>query len=189
MELAMKVMCVNSGGPALLTADIASGNTRSSVFHVTVGRDYFVYGVLFNDAVLKYLVEDDTGRPTWEPASLFEVICGRVSRSWIFPNWANAGRYVAAMSFPEFVEDPESFDRLSVGDKAARAAFTVRKQTADLEFPDPLVRETAKSLQDDWLQCPFCSDAWQSTTLDPIVRCPACQKVSRNPKNLGGKGE
>jgi len=177
----MKVNCVSIGGAALLTADIASGNTRSSVFHVTLGRHYSVYGVLFCDAVLNYLIQDDTGFPQWNPASLFQVVCGRVSRSWVCVNWSST-KYFAVMSFPELVQSPDVFDQLALGDDSAREMFYKRQQSADLEFLDPSVEKTAEALDGNWLQCPLCSDAWESESLDAMVRCPKCQSVSRNPK-------
>jgi hypothetical protein len=91
----MKVKCVNKGGEALLAADIAAGRMRSSKFHVTVGRDYAVYGVLFRKAVLSYLIVDDTGLPYWNAASLLQVVCGRVSRPWVLADW-RTDQYLSA---------------------------------------------------------------------------------------------
>ena len=177
----MKVNCVNIGGAALLAADIASGNTPSSVFHVTLGRDYTVYGVLFRGPVLSYLIQADTGLPQWTPASLFQVVCSRVSRTWVCVNWSST-EYFAVVSFPELVQSPEVLDQLTLGDSSAREMFYKRQQSADLEFLNPSVEKTAEALDGDWLQCPLCSDAWESGSLDAMVRCPKCQSVSRNPK-------
>lgn len=181
----MKVKCSNTGGEALLAADIASGNTRSSDFYVTLVREYIVYGVAFSSrAVVSYLIQADTGFPQWTPASLFDVVCGRVSRYWILVNWPTSGKYFTVITFPEFVQSQEQHDRLAEGDDLARAMFFRRKQLADLEFLDPSVQEWAVALEDKWLQCPFCSDAWKSGCLDAMVRCPTCERVSRNPKCL-----
>ena len=177
----MKVRCINTGGEVLRTVDIAAGNTRLSVFHVTVGREYAVYGVLLIDAVLHYLIEEDTGLPIWNPASLFQIVCGHVSRSWVIADWSPANSYFVVMSFPEFVESQKAFDELSLGDEVARSAFFKRKELADLEFLDLSVEKAALPVEGNWLQCPFCGDAWQSTGLDAMARCPACQRISRNP--------
>jgi hypothetical protein len=177
----MKVECVNTGGEALLAADIASGNTRSSKFHVTPGRNYTVYGVLYLRSVLKYLIQADNGTPQWKPASLFQVVCGCVSRHWVFADWSTE-EYCAAMTFAEFVQSPEAFDELADGDDSARQVFFARRQSADLEFLDSSVTATAQTLDCSWLQCPVCCDAWESHSPDAMVRCPECHSVSRNPR-------
>ena len=181
----MKVKCVNTGGEALLAADISSGNTRRSVFHVTPGREYMVYGVLFCDAVLSYLIQADTGFPDWEPASLFQVVCGRVSRLWVLADWSDS-KYFVVITFPEFVRSPEAFDQLALGDDSAREMFYIRQQSADLEFLDPGVEKTAVAVEGNWLQCHQCSNAWESETPDAMVRCPECRSVLRNPKGQAG---
>ena len=88
------------------------------------------------------------------------------------------------MSFPELVQNLELFDKLALGDNAARAEFVKRKNIADLEFLDSSVNDVAQSLKDDWLQCPFCSDAWEAQTMDAMAKCPSCQRVSRNPNYM-----
>ena len=180
----MRVLCKSLGGGDLLTVEIANGHLPSTKFHLTVGREYKVYGLLFASAVLQYLIEDDTtAGPGWFPASLFTVACDRVSRYWRIANWSDSGRYFVVISYPEITESPQAFDSLSNGDRKARNAFYERKQLADLEFPDPSiqVKAVASSLEGDWLRCPFCADAWQSKRPDALVKCPTCQKISNNP--------
>lgn len=178
----MRVLCKSLGGGDLLTADIASGFLPSSKFHLTVGRQYTVYGLLFAEGTPRYLIYDDTVRPLWHPLSLFTVVCGRVSRYWRLANWSDSERYFVVISYPEITESPRAFDSLANGDRKARNAFYERKQLADLEFPDSSIQEVARLLDGDWLQCPFCADAWQSKSLDALVKCPACQKISNNPR-------
>jgi hypothetical protein len=92
----MRIKCVTVGGMGLLAADVTAGNTRISVFHVAVGRIYNVYGLLFANAVLSYLIVDDAGSPSWYPGSLFQIVDGRVSRHWCFVNWSREGGYFSA---------------------------------------------------------------------------------------------
>ena len=183
----MRVLCKNLGKGDLLAVDIASGHLRSSEFHVTVGREYTVYGLLFTGGALRYLIYEDNLVPLWHPASMFAVVSDRVSRYWRLANWSDSGGYFVVISFPEITESPLAFDSLSDGDREALNAFYERKQLADLEFPDPSiqVQEVARLLDGDWLQCPFCADAWQSKSLDALVRCPTCQKISNNPRYDG----
>jgi hypothetical protein len=179
----MRVLCKSLGGGDLLTVEIANGHLPSTEFHVTVGREYKVYGLLFTRAVLQYLIEDDTtAGPGWYPASLFTVACDRVSRYWCLSNWSNSERYFVVISFPEITASPLAFESLVNGDREARNVFRKREQLADLEFPDSSVQEVARLLEGDWLQCPFCADAWQSKSLNALVRCPRCKKISNDPR-------
>jgi hypothetical protein len=175
----MIVRCISTGGKSLLAVDIARGNTPSSVFHVTLARDYIVYGVSFHHSVMTYLIQDDTGFPQWTPASLFQVVCGRVSRHWVLADWSDT-EYIAAMTFVDFVRSPEEFDRLSEGDNVSREVFYERKSSADLEFVDYSVTSFAEALDEKWVQCPLCSDAWETQSEDAMTRCPNCRSILRN---------
>src|SRR5260370_40582836 len=116
---------------------------------------------------------------------MFLVLCDRVSRHWRVANWSDSERYFVVISYPEITESPRAFDRLVNGESDALDTFYERKQLADLEFPDSSIKEVAGLIEGDWLQCPFCPDAWQSKSLDALVRCPTCQKISNNPRNDG----
>lgn len=181
----MRVRCKNRGGGDLLAVDVANGYMRSTVFHVTVSREYTVYGLLFTRGRPQYLIYDDNSNLFWYPPSMFVVICDRVSRHWRVANWSDSERYFVVISYPEITESPRAFDRLVNGERDALDTFYERKQLADLEFPDSSIKEVAGLIEGDWLQCPFCADAWQSKTLDALVRCPTCQKISNNPRYDG----
>lgn len=178
----MKVNCVSTGGAHLLAADIASGNTRSSIFHVKVGCEYLVYGVLFLREVVSYLIKNETGSPSWTPASLFEIKCGRPSRLWRLVNWSSADAYICVMTFPDLIQSQEVFDQLALGEESAYTKFVKLSRLADLEFPDPSIKETAEIVDEHWLICPFCSEASELKTLDALIRCPACQRLFNNPE-------
>ena len=130
----MRVLCKNLGKGDLLEAEVAHGFLRTTEFHVTVGREYAVYGLLFTGGVLHYLIYEDNLIPLWHPTSMFAVVCDRVPRCWRIANWSDSERDFVVVSFPEITESPQAFDSLSNGDRKARAAFYERKQLA---FPDP----------------------------------------------------
>ena len=179
----MRVLCKNLGKGDLLEAEVAHGFLRTTEFHVTVGREYAVYGLLFTGGLLHYLIYEDNLIPLWHPTSMFAVVCDRIPRCWRIANWSDSERDFVVVSFPEITESPQALDSLSNGDRKARAAFYERKQLA---FPDPSIREVARLLEGDWLQCPFCADAWQSKNCNALVRCPACQKISNDPRYDAG---
>jgi len=177
----MKIKCENNGGKLLLVPDLASGNTSSTVFHATVGSEYVVYGILFFDRVINYLIVDNNGIPGWCPASLFAIVCGLSSRYWCFVNWSTNEKYIGVMTYPELIQNRKLAEQLILGDITARKVFQERRKLADLEFLDPAVTKMARAIDNGWLQCPFCAEGWESKSSDAMVLCPACQQVSRNP--------
>ena len=50
------------------------------------------------------------------------------------------------------------------------------------KVPDPSISLSAIPLDDSWLMCPDCIDAWESTTKDSMVDCPKCHKYFHNPR-------
>lgn len=49
-------------------------------------------------------------------------------------------------------------------------------------FPDPNILESAILINDGWLMCPKCNDAWESNSSKPMVVCPNCECVFHNPR-------
>ena len=151
----MRVLCKNLGRGDLLEAEVAHGFLRTTVFHVTVGREYAVYGLLFTGGVLHYLIYEDNLIPLWHPTSMFAVVCDRIPRCWRIANWSDSERDFVVVSFPEITESPLAFDSLVNGDREAHNVFRKREQLADLELPDPSVKQVARLLDADWLQFIF----------------------------------
>lgn len=177
----MRIKCINKGGASLLPCDLARGNTPSTEFHVTIGREYIVYGLLFFKNTIDYLMVDDTDLPTWHPASLFRVADGHIPQTWVFNSFVHENNYLGICSWPEIAQDLEFFDRLAVGDDQARMLFFSRRSFEDLQYEDSSIKEIARLLEGKWLQCPFCEEAWKSDSLNPMVMCPSCKRVSHNP--------
>ncbi|NNM43449.1 MAG: hypothetical protein HKM07_03820 [Chlamydiae bacterium] len=49
-------------------------------------------------------------------------------------------------------------------------------------IPDSEISTTAQILDENWLMCPDCVDAWESTSEDKIVICPKCDRAYYNPR-------
>lgn len=47
---------------------------------------------------------------------------------------------------------------------------------------DPSVIDSAKKLDETWLQCPKCSDAWETPFDEAVVICPNCNTLLRDPR-------
>jgi len=51
-----------------------------------------------------------------------------------------------------------------------------------LDTPDAAILESAAELDNNWLMCPKCIDAWQSSSNKALVLCPKCNHAFQNPR-------
>ena len=52
----------------------------------------------------------------------------------------------------------------------------------ELNNPDPSINKSATILDETWLMCPNCIDAWECASKDAMVICPKCNQVLHNPR-------
>lgn len=52
----------------------------------------------------------------------------------------------------------------------------------ELKVPNSNVSISAIALDQKWLMCPDCIDAWESDSKDAMVICPKCKKIMHNPR-------
>ncbi len=190
----MKVRCIANTGrglpPQILNPE--NGLEITTQFGLTVGKMYTVYGLSVHDGFVDYLVLEEDRYPISYPAPLFEILDGRPSRYWVFHfgevRWKYKGEkehveYDQSFHFSEF-RDEGFYERLFDDSPAETAIFQKYKKLMDEEFPeppDPSITESAVQIEDGWLQCPSCSDAWKSDSGHGMVSCPSCGANLRNP--------
>ncbi len=51
-----------------------------------------------------------------------------------------------------------------------------------LKRSDPTVLESAIEADPNWLMCPKCIDAWESSSREVMVVCPKCESAFHNPR-------
>jgi hypothetical protein len=122
----MKVICLANSGDALSPRHFDVGYTASSVFHITVDKEYVVYGVAMWRTLLSYLIVTN-GRPVWCPAELFKVTDPKIPEDWYFQffsqneeDWLNA-----VWGYQELI-DPQHYDELANLEDNALAIFEAR---------------------------------------------------------------
>jgi hypothetical protein len=128
----MKVLCIANSGEKLAPKHFAVGYSTSSIFHIGVGKQYFVYGIALWRGLLSYLIVGDYDRPEFCPSDLFEVRDSRLSPGWHFvflgqndETWVNA-----VWGYPELT-DPQYYDQLVNLDESALQIFRIRRQEMD----------------------------------------------------------
>lgn len=111
---------------------------------ITIGRVYTVYGfTIRKDLVWYYICDDNYNErdslpyPLWYPSLLFEIIDRRLSKYWEFD--AQPGERCESLSgvivaFPEWVNDPFYYDRLTDGFESEVALFSKYKKLIDAEY-------------------------------------------------------
>lgn len=140
----MIVKCIAKNGSSLpeTCRDSKSGFREDTVFPLQLDKSYQVYGfTLFLGHIWFYICDEHyTYYPRWNPAPLFEVIDGRLSRYWIYGHTRTGKNDKTIVAFREWVDDEFYYDKLSDGDRAAVALFARYKKLMDTEFQSPPLR-------------------------------------------------
>lgn len=126
----------------------------------------------------------NTGHLMVAPSGFFEVVDGRTPRNWYFeadgPNDDDAAFH---WGYKEFVTSNAHRAKLFDGDSDAVAIFNEFKNLCLLEYSIPNIAEVAKQLEDGWVMCAACCDAWQPVSLtDEMLRCPTCKLLQHRPR-------
>jgi len=98
--------------------------TERSVFHVTEGLDYEVYGLSLFNAGLVVLLKDDSGVPNWYPVEFFTVLDGKIPEGWHFGYHISEDSNTDAFwGYEQLVNDPTHQQGLLERDPAALDFF------------------------------------------------------------------
>jgi len=133
----MRVRCISNTSFGLPIALERFGYRGSKQLPLTVGREYIVYAVaLLSDQIWYFIENDDADAlryPSREPAQLFTVLEGVMSRCWEFAFTPEHGDHLALISFPEWTRDRFFYDRLTDGQAREVEIFNRRKKSMDME--------------------------------------------------------
>lgn len=182
----MIVRCLTSTGESLpvdlINRDV--GLTSNTDFRLVVGKDYVVFALAeIRNHIWYCVLEEDVDCPYYKPASLFAIKDARVSRYWLYAQH-DAKRIAGVefeLAFREWAQDPEFYTRLVDGDAAAERIFTQYRPRMELEFSDDSVSEVARELEDGYVVCAQCNDAFRANRLEAMAGCPNCGKIQHNP--------
>jgi hypothetical protein len=113
------------------------------------------------------------------------VIDGRMSKYWMYACLETYLRkdYFTLWAFPEWINDPYYYGQLVEGDVPYVENFARYRMLMDKEFPHPSIEPVADIGDENWLICPACIDAWESSSLvDALTTCPGCKTIYNNPR-------
>ena len=130
----VRCLTTTSDGQPVGAYNNTVGIEPDTVFPVTPGREYPVYGITIHLGHAWYYIhdDDDLAWPIWTPASVFEVLDGRLPASWIlgyfrFP----PKRQYPLISFPEWASDHYFYERLVDGEPDAVRIYASRRTEVD----------------------------------------------------------
>lgn len=129
----MIVRCIDTTGDALpiIARDPVRGVDADTAFALTRGREYPAYAMTVLLGIVWYYVMDDDGHPwpTWVPGPLFEVIDGSFPPSWRLGYFRfSRDEQYPILSFPEWAQDHQFYERLVDGDLDAIEVFARRRR-------------------------------------------------------------
>jgi hypothetical protein len=128
----MRARCTRNDGASLGGAPTRGHfYSENTVFDVTVGQEYPVLGLGLFETVLLALVCDDTRRPNWLPAGLFEFDTQTLPGTWEFAlrdgpaaSGADASnRWVALWGYADLAREERHSDQLIERDPDALDIF------------------------------------------------------------------
>lgn len=181
----MRVSCTANTGVHLPEFYRKRGYHKEYEFPLLIGKSYIVYGMNLWDGRIGYLIMGEARKfPDWLPSELFEIGDGKLSRYWHYGvNLDNLDNTIDSIwGYKELANHSGHFDKLVDRDRTALATFMHYKELMDLEFPDPLISDSADGLEENWLFCPKCTNAWETHSLDAMVKCPNCESILKNPR-------
>lgn len=184
----MKVICKNNLGLALsselLKSIIYDEHPEKHKFHVEVGKTYSVYvlSVVNGHTYFGIYADEEIGFQLL-PADLFETVDSQVSQLWHirYEKAVNSESAYTLFGYKEIVENREHINGLLEGVEMDISIFEKYRERFDFEYPDPNIKAEAEKLDDSWLLCSSCSDAWESHSELALVKCPSCNTIQRNP--------
>ena len=168
-----------------------SVDASTGLLDISIGKLYAVYAVHISvNSRTSYFIADDNYGTLWYPLSypscFFDIIDGRISSCWNLgfqrsSSKSKTGRE-ALISFKEWVVGETFFEDLVDGSAREVGLFKQYKAFMDMEFPSPCIADRAELIEDKWVLCPNCCEAWMSDVTLGMVECPQCSSVLLNPR-------
>lgn len=134
----MRVKCVSNRASSLPAAyhDVRQGYGPDHVFPVTVGQDYVVFAMTtYLGGMWIYIADDQFSYyPVWRPTPLFEIVDGRISKTWRVGLQGPEGHREWVLAYREWAEDPLYYERLVNRDEMILRSFLFHKKLLEDEF-------------------------------------------------------
>ena len=98
-------------------------DSLTTEYHISVGVEYQVYGILFHKNQIRYLVQDDDARPIFCPDQLFRVQQANVSWDWEIESFVVDDAPLALVGYPAMEGGYDELIKLAFRENAAVKRF------------------------------------------------------------------
>jgi hypothetical protein len=133
-------------------------------------------------------LDDSPSCPLIFDERIFDVLDQRVSRYWSYSppqSLPNSDELSApSFGFEEWCADPYFYSDLVEGIGDTGKIWHRNKAKMEFEFTRPDVNLFAEPLNNEWLQCCKCLDAWEYSEIDELVQCPNCDTIQNRSKDI-----
>jgi hypothetical protein len=129
----MHIVCRANNAKALPPKHfvVFRGDSEQTIFHVSVGAEYFVYAMAHYNSAMILLLVDDTGKPNWYPIELFSVTHPKLPPEWFFStSVANEHGVDAIWGYQHLVSDRNHYEALIERDPDALRVFEEEQRKA-----------------------------------------------------------
>jgi hypothetical protein len=129
----MKAKCIENMGIKLSQQAVKSGYTQDTIFHLTIGDTYTIYGINDWRGTINYLTMNaNNTNPIWSPAELFQLVDYRLPPNWYYKFLTQDPMILnAIMGYKELAMEPKHHDGLIGEDREALKLFYERKKEID----------------------------------------------------------
>lgn len=95
----MKVKCIKKSFADDKEAARIYATSLGARLHISLGKEYIVYGITNYMGLIEYLIQEDTYRPRLYPANLFEIVDTQLP----YEEW-HCGKYQYSSAVDGFVQ-------------------------------------------------------------------------------------
>ncbi len=182
----MKVKCLYDTGMNLSQKFLDHGWLKQSEMDLIINKEYVVYGIaFFKKGLSEYLIVDKYNNPFWCPDEIFQIINNKLSSLWFFQKYKKDDGMIDdwfVWGYNELVNNINHSDNLMEREDNDLNIFYKRKKEMDMEFPDDSIKEKASVVDQNWLMCTNCIEAWESLSIFGMIECPKCKTIMHNPR-------
>lgn len=127
--------CNACSGDIVASSEWYTINSNISGYSISMGREYTVYGILYYDRQVRYLILDDYGMPGFFPSTLFQLQKRNLFFEWEIGEYSIGEQTLFIIAYPDICHSYDNLLRLVEAKSDAISNFIRNKDYIDrLDF-------------------------------------------------------
>jgi hypothetical protein len=130
----MRIQALANQGKKISKDTLKIHDSTKSIYQITVGNVYIVYGIITMQRIVYYIILDDTEEHPWPyPSELFKVIDNRIPPDWFynFYGYESSNSIDSTLGYKELGLDKQHYIDLMERERTALDIFFGRKVEID----------------------------------------------------------